>query len=137
MKTRGWDVCVTEIDPDTINCLREAGIDAKLSATAEAQGFEQPFDAITCWHVMEHVEHPRRVVDWVRTQLRQDGVFLATVPNVSSLQARLFGRSWIHLDVPRHRQHFVPATLQTMLESAAFKIESRDQCCLGVRLVWW
>src|ERR1700761_1799876 len=36
MKARGWEVCATEIDPETIDRLRAEGIDAKLSATAEA-----------------------------------------------------------------------------------------------------
>jgi 2-polyprenyl-3-methyl-5-hydroxy-6-metoxy-1,4-benzoquinol methylase len=130
MKSRGWEVAATEIDPATIDRLGKAGVDAKLSATADAQGFEKKFDAITCWHVLEHMERPRQVVDWVKTQLNPSGCFQASVPNVSSLQAKVFGRKWIHLDVPRHRQHFTPATLSALLEDAGFTIERRSNFAL-------
>ena len=130
MKSRGWDVAATEIDAGTINRLIASGIDAKLSATATTQGFDKPFDAITCWHVLEHMEQPLRVAEWVHSQLASGGFFQATVPNVASVQARVFGGRWIHLDVPRHRQHFSPATLESLLCSAGFSIRSRANFAL-------
>jgi 2-polyprenyl-3-methyl-5-hydroxy-6-metoxy-1,4-benzoquinol methylase len=130
MQARGWNVAATEIDPTTIDRLSKAGIDAKLSSSAAAEGFDKPFDAITCWHVLEHMENPREVAEWVRTQLARGGLFQVTVPNVSSLQARVFGRSWIHLDVPRHRQHFTPETLKTLLGSTGLTIQRRSNFAL-------
>jgi 2-polyprenyl-3-methyl-5-hydroxy-6-metoxy-1,4-benzoquinol methylase len=130
MKSRGWDVAATEIDPATIDRLAKAGIDAKLSATADAEGFDKKFDAITCWHVLEHMERPRHVVEWVKTLLAPGGFFQASVPNVASLQARVFGRNWIHLDVPRHRQHFTHETLASLLKGAGFKITRRSNFAL-------
>ena len=109
MRRRGWTVAATEIDPAAVGRLRAADVDAKQPAIAERDGFGRPFDAVTSWHVLEHVEHPARTVGWVRSQLAADGVFQATVPNAAALQARLAGRHWMHLDVPRHRQHFTPA----------------------------
>ena len=122
MKAHGWDVCVTEIDGETLQRLGALGIQGKLPALAEVEGFDGPFDAITCWHVLEHVQHPRRVADWVHTQLKPDGVFQVTVPNLDSLQAKVFSKTWIHLDVPRHRQHFIPSSLAAMLKDTAFQI---------------
>jgi 2-polyprenyl-3-methyl-5-hydroxy-6-metoxy-1,4-benzoquinol methylase len=130
MKSRGWDVAATEIDSATIDRLRQAGIDAKLSGTADAEGFDRKFDAITCWHVLEHMESPRCVVDWVKTQLKAGGFFQTSVPNVTSLQASVFGRKWIHLDVPRHRQHFTPVTLASLLKQGGFTIERQSNFAL-------
>jgi SAM-dependent methyltransferase len=120
MKRRGWEVCATEIDAATVQRLRADGVDAKLPQDSEREGFDRPFDAITCWHVMEHVDRPQNVAQWAATQLKPDGVFQATVPNVGSLQARLFGKQWLHLDVPRHLYHFTPVTLQSVLRNAGF-----------------
>jgi 2-polyprenyl-3-methyl-5-hydroxy-6-metoxy-1,4-benzoquinol methylase len=125
MKSRGWDVSATEIDPDVIQRLASEGIDARLSPQAMERGFEQKFDAITTWHVLEHVENPRQTLEWIRGQLADGGAFQATVPNAGCIQAKVLGRHWIHLDVPRHRQHFTAATLRAMLESAKFKVEKR------------
>lgn len=120
MRRRGWEVCATEIDAPTIERLRSQGVDARTPQSAEQGGFDQPFDAITCWHVLEHVERPLQVAQWIKTQLKSDGVFQATVPNAGCVQARLFERQWLHLDVPRHRYHFTPATFRSVLERAGF-----------------
>ena len=131
MRARGWDVAATEIDPAVVARLQADGIDARQPADAETAGFPGgPFDAITCWHVLEHVEHPAELSRWVATQLRPGGVFQATVPNVASGQAKLFGRRWMHLDVPRHRHHFTPATLESLLTAAGFTVAKRANFAL-------
>jgi 2-polyprenyl-3-methyl-5-hydroxy-6-metoxy-1,4-benzoquinol methylase len=130
MKSHGWEVSATEIDPGTVARLGAAGINAKLSHDAQQNGFETRFDAITCWHVLEHVENPRQIAEWVRALLADGGVFQPTVPNVDCLQARLFGRKWVHLDVPRHRQHFTPATLRSLLETAGFQMTKQTKFAL-------
>ena len=131
MRDHGWRVAATEIDAATVARLRAGGIDAELPADAEAGGFAGgPFDAVTCWHVMEHVDDPAALARWAWTQLRPGGVFQATVPNVASWQARLFGRRWMHLDVPRHRHHFTPGTFAALLAAAGFTVERRSNVAL-------
>ena len=126
MRARGWDVAATEIDGPTVDRLRTDGIDAKRPADAEADGFGGgPFDAVTCWHVLEHVVDPAHLVGWVATQLVPGGAFQATVPNVACWQARLFGRRWMHLDVPRHRHHFTPTTFASLLAGAGLTVGRR------------
>ncbi len=126
MHERGWKVCATEIDTATVERLRSAGIDCKTPEAAEREGFGEPLNAVTCWHVMEHVERPREVAEWARTQLKADGVFQATVPNAACLQAKMFGRNWLHLDVPRHRYHFTPGTFRELLTQAGFAVERQN-----------
>ena len=122
----GWSVAATEIDDRTVAELRAAGVDAKSPAAAERDGFAGgPFDAITGWHVLEHVADPAAVARWAATQLRPGGVFQATVPNAAGWQAKFFGRHWWHLDVPRHRHHFTPATLRAVLAAAGFTVVGR------------
>ena len=135
MKRRGWDVCATEIDIATVDRLRAANVDAKFPSVAEQEGFNNPFDAVTCWHVMEHVEQPHRVARWVATQLKGQGIFQATVPNVASFQARLFGRHWLHLDVPRHLYHFTPRTFESVLRNAGFS--PVHQSCFALEYDWF
>ncbi len=130
MRRRGWTVAATEIDPAAVDRLRAGDVDAKQPEDAERDGFDRPFDAVTSWHVLEHVEQPARTVAWVRSQLAGGGAFQATVPNVASLQARLTGRHWMHLDVPRHRQHFTPATFGELLQTAGFRVERQTRFAL-------
>lgn len=122
MLGRGWETSVTEIDTHVLEELRARGVDARHASEAARDGFAKPFDVITCWHVLEHVEHPLALVRWARAQLQPDGVFQVSVPNAASWQARLFGRDWLHLDVPRHCYHFTPSTLRRILRGGGFEV---------------
>lgn len=90
-------------------------------ATIEAAA-PGPADAVTLWHVLEHLDDPgaalRRVASW----LEPGGVLLVGVPNLASLQARLAGGRWFHLDLPRHRVHFTPRGLTTLLARSGFEV---------------
>lgn len=122
MHRRGWETAATEINPHVLDELRAHGIDARHADAAERDGFAEPFDVITCWHVLEHVEHPLALARWARTQLKPAGTFQVTVPNLASWQAKTFGRDWFHLDVPRHLYHFTPSTLSRLLQESGFEI---------------
>ena len=123
MRRRGWDVCVTEINAASLEKLRASGIDARTPEEAmHGDGFGGPFDAITCWHVLEHVMRPVELVRWAHRILSPGGLFQVTVPSLSSWQAKLGGARWLHLDVPRHRYHFTRATLRRILEDDGFEI---------------
>jgi SAM-dependent methyltransferase len=135
MRRRGWAVSATEIDDPTVKMLRAKGVDAKSPEEAERRGFEALFDAVTCWHVMEHVEQPLRTAKWIKLLLKSEGIFQVTVPNVASLQARVFGRRWIHLDVPRHRYHFTRLTLGSLLCSASF--QPVRSTCFALEYDWF
>ena len=74
-------------------------------------------DAVTLWHVLEHTEDPAAALQRIAGWLVPGGVLLVAVPNLASLQARIGGPRWFHLDVPRHRTHFTPAGLDRLLRS--------------------
>lgn len=77
-------------------------------------------DAVTIWHVLEHLDAPGAALDRIATWLRPGGVLLVGVPNLDSLQARVGGGRWYHLDVPRHRVHFTPAGIEALLRARGF-----------------
>jgi hypothetical protein len=79
-------------------------------------------DAVTLWHVLEHVPDPRATLATLRDWTRPGGLVLIGVPNVRALQARIGGDRWFHLDVPRHRTHFSPAGLGRAAEAAGLEL---------------
>ena len=109
----------------------------------------QSFDVITLWHALEHTHSPAQALREANRLLRRRADFrsrlagsratastlaascvdmldrrpdlLLEVPNVESVQARLFGRYWFHLDPPRHRYHFSPATIRGYLAKSGFR----------------
>jgi SAM-dependent methyltransferase len=123
MRRRGWDVAVTELNDQVLNELRAQGIDARRPDEALRAGFAAPFDAITAWHVLEHVPNPAALMAFARDNLAPGGIVQATVPNFASWQARRYGRHWLHLDVPRHLYHFTPETLGRLITQSGLRIE--------------
>lgn len=86
----------------------------------------ESFDAVTLWHVLEHVATPASLLEAIWRVLRPGGALLVSVPNFDSPEARATGPGWFHLDVPRHLVHFTPETLDMTLRAAGFEpLETR------------
>lgn len=93
--------------------LERAGIE-------QAEVEEGSLDAVTIWHVLEHVDDPGSALSRIRSWIRPGGALLIGVPNLASAQAKLGGADWYHLDVPRHRVHFTPAGIRSLLRASDF-----------------
>lgn len=85
-------------------------------------------DVISFWHVLEHVDNPHGYLAAARANLSPGGRIVIGVPNVDSLDFRVFGRNWFHLAPQYHLWHFSPKSLEILLKKAGFKIEKID---------WW
>jgi SAM-dependent methyltransferase len=78
-------------------------------------------DAVTIWHVLEHLDDPGGALRRIRGWIRPGGALLVGVPNLASAQALLSGDRWYHLDVPRHRVHFTAAGIRSLLTASGFE----------------
>lgn len=81
------------------------------------------FDAITLWHVFEHLRDPLATLREIRRLLSDDGLLFLSLPNFESWQAKIFGGNWFHLDPPRHLYHFGPRSLGQLLGQTGFRVE--------------
>ena len=111
MQRHGWQATGLETDE---RAAAFAGKKYGLKiATRElaAANFDEPFDVITFWHVLEHVFDPVRTLETARKILKGDGVILVACPNLASRDAHFYGSDWVALDAPRHLSHFVPDTM--------------------------
>ena len=80
------------------------------------------FDLVLMWHVLEHLPNPKEVIGEIFRILTPGGTLLLCVPNIESIQARLSGRRWFHLDLPRHLYHYSPSALRSLLARCGFHI---------------
>jgi SAM-dependent methyltransferase len=97
---------------------------------------ENSFDAVILWHVLEHLENPNTILRHLFKLMKPEGLLIVEVPNLCSLQSRLAGKHWFHLDIERHLYHFTPAGLHRLLESSGFQgltgsTFSLEQCPFG------
>ncbi|WP_321519555.1 class I SAM-dependent methyltransferase [uncultured Bacteroides sp.] len=72
------------------------------------------FDAITLWHVMEHLEHLDETWERLHELLADNGYLIVAVPNCSSYDGQKYKEFWAAYDVPRHLWHFTPDTIQKL-----------------------
>jgi SAM-dependent methyltransferase len=120
-RRRGWSAEGTELSEASSRHAREVlGLRVHLGTVQELGLPAGSFDAVTIWHVLEHVTDPGAVLAEVHRLLRPGGALLVAVPNFGSLEARATRAGWFHLDVPRHLLQFTPATLRGALSEAGF-----------------
>jgi SAM-dependent methyltransferase len=80
------------------------------------------FDCITLWHSLEHIADPFALLGEVSALLKPGGRVIVAVPDNGGWQARLFGRFWLHLDVPRHLWHFTGPALGEAFQKAGLEV---------------
>jgi 2-polyprenyl-3-methyl-5-hydroxy-6-metoxy-1,4-benzoquinol methylase len=72
-------------------------------------------NAITMWHVLEHVHDLNETMAKLRSLLTNNGTIFIAVPNHESYDARYYKNSWAGYDVPRHLWHFNKENIKTLL----------------------
>lgn len=125
MASRGWDAAGIELDERIER--REAGtkgLHLRFGRLEDVRYPEARFDAVTMWHVFEHMRDPVWVMRECRRVLRPDGLLMLAVPNADSFQARLAGRNWFHLDPPFHFYHYTLENVKRLMEEAGFEVLS-------------
>ncbi|RYY21249.1 MAG: class I SAM-dependent methyltransferase [Chitinophagaceae bacterium] len=124
MKNAGWSVTGLEPDANTrSNAMTQYGI--ALKPTDELfQQMPQSYNAITMWHVLEHVHNLHGYLSQLRKLLKPGGVLFIAVPNYTSGDAGKYQSYWAAYDVPIHLYHFSPGSMKKLLESHGFKLKS-------------
>lgn len=78
---------------------------------------DESFDAITCFHVLEHIDEPVPSLKKAMQLLKPSGILILEVPNIESFSFKLFKRNWYPLDIPVHVNHFSLPVLQKILDT--------------------
>jgi SAM-dependent methyltransferase len=117
---RGWRVDGIEPSERAAAIASARGVRV-LGATLSASDLEERYDLIVMRHSLEHLPDPVADLRRVRRALAPAGFVAISLPNFAGRQRRVFGARWFHLDLPRHRVHFTPASLQLALDQAGLR----------------
>lgn len=90
-----------------------------VSHLHEAKG---QYDAITLWHVLEHVSTLNTTIEELKSKLQNNGTMFIAVPNLNSRDAKKYRQYWAAYDVPRHLWHFTKHSMESILNGHGLKL---------------
>lgn len=108
-KAKGWKTTGIEPNEPARKMAKKSGI--KVNDSLDSLKKSKPFDAITLFHVIEHVHELRSTIKKLNRLLDAEGRLFLAVPNHHSFDARHYTAHWAAWDVPRHLYHFSPETM--------------------------
>ncbi len=91
---------------------------------------DNKFDAITLFHVFEHLPNPSIILAKIDDLLKPGGFVVITVPNIGSIQSAMFKGYWFHLDIPRHLFFFRPKRFIKLMNERAYKLVGQSSFSL-------
>ena len=122
LQDQGWDVSGIEVSEEAAAHARALIGGTIHTGTLEAHLFApNTFDLILMSHSLEHLPSPADALRRVHALLKDEGLLVVSVPNVNSIEAKLFGQSWFHWDPPRHFYHFGKGSLTQFLIQTGFR----------------
>jgi len=123
MQQAGWQV--TAVEPDAIargKALENYGL-TLVPPMQLAQLVPASFDAITMWHVLEHVHDLHGYIDTFNKLLTANGKIFIAVPNYTGFDSTKYKNAWAAYDVPRHLYHFSPKSMAALMQLHGFEIQ--------------
>jgi 2-polyprenyl-3-methyl-5-hydroxy-6-metoxy-1,4-benzoquinol methylase len=98
----------------------ESGLDITCGSVDNTDLPPSGFDAVTLWHVLEHLPDPLGALRKLHGALKPGGMIFLAVPDFGSWQSGAFRADWLGVDAPRHLTHFTRETLSAILVRAGF-----------------
>jgi len=137
----GFECLGTEISTEAIVRAKELySLDLQCGYTEELDFENNHFDAITLWHVFEHLPYPGKTLQYLREKLKKGGYIFIAVPNNSFW--KMFPSPFFVLSSKRqklealippiscgnqfkeiHLIHFSPRSLRRVVELHGFELK--------------
>ena len=137
---QGWECHGNEIVAGDAAAARERYGDRIVTGSFEDYPMREGyFDVITLQDVFDHFRDPLPTLDKCRQLLRQGGMVVIKVHNISCLYAKLTGPNFYAIIPPSHLFYYDRETLARTLETAGFQVA--DSRFIGhllkVKTIFW
>lgn len=141
-RARGYKPTLLEMDENCCKFLREKLQLEVVQTENPAASLETAahFDVISIWQAIEHIPEYWILMERAVNSLAQGGVMILSTPNPMSLQARLLGRFWPHLDAPRHLYLIPSAWMRAFARKHGLTVvldTTRDAGSVGLNYYGW
>jgi 2-polyprenyl-3-methyl-5-hydroxy-6-metoxy-1,4-benzoquinol methylase len=117
----GWTVHGIDVDEKAVQSCLQSGLPASTQTIEELKDQGKKYDAIVMSHVIEHVHNPEEFIKKCYELLNENGKIVLITPNVQSLSHKIFRKSWLPLDPPRHLTLFNMKSLSKIMKRSGFE----------------
>ncbi len=121
IKKSGWETIGYEPNSKAAN-IAKADNQVKLLVSIEELKGHKKFDAITLFHVLEHIHELNKTLKILLDRLKKRGILFIAVPNRDAKDAIHFKEHWAAFDVPRHLYHFNQESMSFLAEKHKCRI---------------
>ena len=119
-KNQGWTILGFEPNSDAKQLAANKGVSFTEDIFALP---ENTFDAVTMWHVLEHVPNLSEYIANLKRIVKPDGTIIIAVPNYKSYDAKYYNRFWAAYDVPRHLWHFSKTSIKRLFSDVDMELK--------------
>jgi len=120
MKSIGWNCKGIELNKNSANyAISILNLDIK-SCLIEDYSESEKFNIVHMGMVLEHIIDPKEILNKVNKLLKDDGVFIFSVPNITSFEGVVFRNYWYSLHLPMHLNHFNRKSIKNLLKDFGF-----------------
>lgn len=119
-KNQGWSILGFEPNSDAKQLAANKGVSFTEDIFALP---ENTFDAVTMWHVLEHVPNLEEYIANLKRIVKPNGTIIIAVPNYKSYDAKYYNRFWAAYDVPRHLWHFSKTSIKRLFSDVEMELK--------------
>lgn len=123
MRDKGWKVEGIEPSPEAGGAAQVLGHKVHVGPLETAPDPREPYDLIVGWMVLEHLHDPVADLERLGRWSASGAYLVASVPDASALEFKLFADAWYALHLPGHLFHYSPRTLGLVLARAGWRLE--------------
>jgi 2-polyprenyl-3-methyl-5-hydroxy-6-metoxy-1,4-benzoquinol methylase len=128
-----YQILGTDVSNAPLNHASRMGVPI-IKGDFLSHSFEQSFDAVTFWAVMEHLFEPGLFLKKAESILKPGGLCFILVPNMNSLAIRLIGSKYRYI-FAEHLNYFTPETLRKFV-GKEFNIMSLKSIHFNPLVIW-
>lgn len=123
MASLGWQVQGIEFSAKAAQAAAQHGYRVQVGPLETAQLYDDPFDLIVGWMVLEHLHDPVSGLQKLRSWAKPSAWLVLSVPNAASVEFRIFKEKWYALQLPTHLYHFTPETIGRVLQAGGWTLK--------------
>lgn len=114
-KRKGWEVYGTEFTSEDVEICEAKGIQMH-KGILDPDNYNEQFDVITSFEVLEHINNPQEEISNFKKILRKGGLVYLTTPNFNSLLRYRPKSKYSVITYPEHLSYYTPKTIRSLFK---------------------